>query len=274
VIRLEEVTYVYPGGTVGLDGVSLELEPGGIRAVVGRSGSGKTTLLKCLGRFLEPASGRILIEGEELSQLEEVELRQRLGIVFQQLHLFPHLTVLENLTLAPVRVLQRERAAAQGEAMAALERFGMAELADSYPAQISGGQAQRVAIARALLMKPEYLLLDEPTSALDLRTARELGEWLLDLEGETTFIVVTHDALFVRQIAASAVLLEAGRVVASGAAAEVLERLESNDPGGSATDPPVDRNGGRSMGDSEETRSTGDSYNDRHTGSDNSSTSS
>jgi ABC-type polar amino acid transport system ATPase subunit len=231
VIRVEELRYVYPGGTAALDGVSLELAAGGIRAVVGRSGSGKTTLLKCLGRFLEPQAGRILIDGEELSGLGEVELRRRLGIVFQQLHLFPHLTVLENLTLAPVRVLGQSEQEARRKASAALERFGIGGLAGSYPAQVSGGQAQRVAIARALLLEPAYLLLDEPTSALDVQTGRELGRWLLDLEEETTFVVVTHDALFARDIAASAVLLEGGRVAASGAVEEVLATLEAEAPG-------------------------------------------
>lgn len=228
-IEIENLTHVYSGGKVALDDVTLDLEPGGIRAILGRSGSGKTTLLMCLGRFLEPDSGRISIDGEDLAGLEETELRRTVGIVFQDLHLFPHLDVLENLTLAPTKVLDQEPGEAEATARAALDRLGISELAGSYAAEISGGEAQRVAIARALVLEPRYLLLDEPTSALDVKTSREFGDWLLSLEEETTFILVTHDAPFARATASSGVLLEKGRVAASGSIEEVLKVLEGED---------------------------------------------
>ena len=225
-IRVENVHFTYPGGTKALDNVTMTVEPGGIRAILGRSGSGKTTLLMCLSRFLEPQSGRISIDGRGLASLEEVELRQSVGTVFQNLHLFPHLTVLENLTLAPVRVLEVPENKAKKQARDALERFGIGGLADEYPASISGGQAQRAAIARGLLLEPRYLLLDEPTSALDVQTSREFAQWLRTLREATTFIIVTHDTSFARDVASSGALLKDGRVVTEGALETALLELE------------------------------------------------
>jgi polar amino acid transport system ATP-binding protein len=227
-IEVKRLRLTYPNGTVALDGVDLELAAGGVRAILGRSGSGKTTLLQCLARFLIPQEGTISLGGRELHALPEKELRQTLGVVFQDLYLFLHLNVLQNLTLAPVHVLGEQPSEARSRAMAVLERFGMAALAERYPAQISGGQAQRVAIARALLLEPEYLLLDEPTAALDVQTGREFGEWLVSLQEVTTFVLVTHDAVFARETAASGVLLDEGRVVTSGSIEEVLEVLEGS----------------------------------------------
>jgi ABC-type polar amino acid transport system ATPase subunit len=204
----------------------MTIDRGGVRAIVGRSGSGKTTLLMCLGRFLRPQSGSITVDGRDLGEIRELDLRQVLGIVFQELHLFPHMTVLENLTLAPVHALRQEADEARERALGVMGRLGIEELAESFPSQISGGQAQRAAIGRALLLEPSYLLLDEPTSALDVRTSREFGRWLIDLHDVTTFIIVTHDTVFAREVANSAVLLEGGRVRAEGAVDDVLERLE------------------------------------------------
>ncbi|MFW6198447.1 MAG: ATP-binding cassette domain-containing protein [Acidobacteriota bacterium] len=232
-IRIEHVDFTYPGGTRALDDVSLQVEPGGIRAILGRSGSGKTTLLMCLSRFLEPDSGTITVDGEDISELDEVRLRQSVGTVFQDLHLFPHMTVMENLTLAPIRVLEQPEERARERAREALARFGMEELADDYPAEISGGQGQRVAIARGLLLEPDYLLLDEPTSALDVQTGREFAEWLRSLEDETTFVIVTHDVAFAREAASSGVLLADGRVVAEGDLDAVVAELEGRAGGAS-----------------------------------------
>ncbi len=239
-IHVENVHFTYPGGTKALDNVSMMVEPGGIRAILGRSGSGKTTLLMCLSRFLEPQSGSISIDGRGLVSLDEVELRQSVGTVFQNLHLFPHLTVLENLTLAPVRVLEVPENKAKEQARDALERFGIGGLADAYPASISGGQAQRAAIARGLLLEPRYLLLDEPTSALDVQTSREFAQWLRTLREATTFIIVTHDIAFARDVASSGVLLKDGRVATEGALETALLELE----GEGAEDREGDRAGG------------------------------
>jgi cystine transport system ATP-binding protein len=153
-------------------------------------------------------------------------------VVFQDLYLFPHLTVMENLTLAPVNVLDKQKEAAEEEARKTLVKLGIEEIASAYPANISGGQAQRVAIARALLLKPTYLLLDEPTSALDVTTTEEFGQWLLHLKEETTFVIVTHDVLFANKIAGSGVLLEKGEVIFSGKIKEIMEKMDYSLEGG------------------------------------------
>lgn len=224
-IRIRDLHHTYPSGTAALAGVDLDLESGDVRAIVGRSGSGKTTLLMCLAGFVQPSAGSIELDGDELRAIPEAELRRRLGVVFQGFHLFPHLSVLDNLVLAPVRTLGVEPLAAHEAARTSLERLGLAELEDSYPQQLSGGQAQRVAIARALLLQPRYLLLDEPTSALDHRSTSELAQWLLDLREETTFIVVTHDSDFAREVAATAVAMADGRVIAEGDVGTALAAL-------------------------------------------------
>lgn len=225
-IRVQDLRYSYNGDDPALNGVSLELETGGIRAILGQSGSGKTTLLMCLAGFLKPQSGSIQIEGKDLAAIGEIELRQLLGVVFQDLHLFPHLTVLENLTLAPEKVLGMTPDEAKQRALATLNRFGIGELAGRYPRETSGGQAQRAAIARALVLKPAYLLLDEPTSALDVKTSREFGEWLVSLQHETTFVIVTHDAAFARETASSGVLMADGKVTADGPIEAILQELD------------------------------------------------
>ena len=192
-----------------------------IVAILGESGSGKTTLLNCIGRFLHPQKGRILADGADIATVDEVAFRHLVGVVFQRLHLFPHLSVLENLMLAPIQVLNQREADTQAEALAMLERLSIAELSEAYPANISGGQAQRVAIARSLMLKPEYLLLDEPTAALDVQTTEDFVHWLLDLMSDTTFVVVTHDLPFARAVASHGVLLEAGRIAHAGAVDEL-----------------------------------------------------
>jgi len=197
-----------------------------IVAILGESGSGKTTLLNCIGRFLHPQKGRILADGADIATVNEVAFRHLVGVVFQRLHLFPHLSVLENLMLAPIQVLNQREADTQAEALAMLERLSIAELSEAYPANISGGQAQRVAIARSLMLKPEYLLLDEPTAALDVQTTGDFVQWLLELMSDTTFVVVTHDLPFARAVASHGVLLEAGRIVRNGTVDELTVQQE------------------------------------------------
>ena len=215
-LEIQNVTFAYNAGPRVLDGISLELPREHVVAILGESGSGKTTLLNCIGRFLRPQSGHILIDGVDIDDIDEVAFRRLVGTVFQGLDLFPHLSVIENLMLAPVHVLKQPPSRTRGESVAMLEQLSILELSESYPAQISGGQAQRVALARSLMMKPEYLLLDEPTSALDVQTTREFAAWLLELKTETTFVLVTHDIPFAEAAASHAVVVENGAIKEQG----------------------------------------------------------
>ena len=221
-IRVERVSFTYPTGTEALREVSIELPRGEILGILGESGSGKTTLLKCIGRFLQPRTGRITLDDRNIGDITEPEFRRAVGVVFQELFLFPHLTVLGNMTLALRKVLKREREAAEREAKGMLSRLGIEKLERNYPSQISRGQAQRAAIARALLLSPEYLLLDEPTSALDVNTADDFGRWLVSLRDYTTCVIVTHDLRFAGRVATSGVLLEAGVVRFTGSLDKIL----------------------------------------------------
>ncbi len=224
-LKIENLTYTYPNGTTALENINTEIQKTHIFAIMGSSGSGKTTMLNCIGKFLKPDTGSILINGKNIYNIEERVLREKIGIVFQQLYLFPHLTVLENIILAPMKVLKQDREKAKKEAVKTLEKLGINELKNSYPSQISGGQAQRVAIARALILKPSYLLLDEPTSALDVNTTGEFGKWLVNLKEETTFVIVTHDVPFASEIATSGVLMANGKIECAGNIKDILKTL-------------------------------------------------
>jgi ABC-type polar amino acid transport system ATPase subunit len=231
-IKVDDLNFTYPDGTEVLKKVSLELsfeQDEHITAIVGRSGSGKTTLLQCLARFLIPKQGCIEINGIAMHTMTEAQFRSKVGVVFQHLNLFPHLTVLDNLTVAPVRVAGITEKQAEQEAYEMLERVDVADQADSYPAQLSGGQAQRVAIARALLMKPDFLLLDEPTSALDINTTNALAKLLQSLGGSTNFIIVTHDISFVHEVAHRAVLIRDGQVITHDTVENVMEIFQQEE---------------------------------------------
>jgi len=223
-IRVERVSFSYPTGTETevLREITIELPRGQILGILGESGSGKTTLLKCIGRFLRPRSGRITLDDRDIGDITEAEFRRAVGVVFQELFLFPHLTVLENMTLALRKVVKRGKESAEMEAKEMLGRLGIAALERSYPSQVSRGQAQRVAIARALLLSPQYLLLDEPTSALDVKTADDFGRWLVSLKDYTTCVIVTHDLRFAGRVATSGVLLEDGTVRFMGGLGTIL----------------------------------------------------
>jgi len=231
-IKVNDLEFTYPDGTEVLKKVSLELsfdKEEHITAIVGRSGSGKTTLLQCLARFLVPKQGRIEIDGVATHSMTEAQFRSKVGVVFQNLFLFPHLTVLDNLTLAPVQVTGIAGKQAEQDARKMLERVGMGDQANSYPSQLSGGQAQRVAIARSLLLKPDFLLLDEPTSALDINTTNALAKLLQSLHDSTNFIIVTHDIPFVRRVAHRAVLIREGRVVTHDTIEKVMEIFQQEE---------------------------------------------
>lgn len=231
-LKLSNVSYTYANADEkALKSINAAFDEGKITAVLGESGSGKTTMLNCIARFIKPQEGEIILDGKNVLDYNEKEFRQRIGVVFQELHLFPHMTVLENLVLAPVKVLEKGREEAEKKAHETLERLGISQLEDSYPSQISGGQAQRVAIARALIMDPEFLLLDEPTAALDINTTDEFARWLLDLRDFTTFIVVTHDIPYASKVAQAAILVENGEIKAQGEADEIIDNITSKENG-------------------------------------------
>jgi len=202
-----------------LQGIDLEVAEHEVIALIGASGSGKSTLLRCIN-LLEPIDeGRIFIEGEEITAkgVDLDRIRRRVGIVFQSFNLFPHMRVLDNVTLGPRKVLRRNKAEAEAEAMRLLERFGLAEKADQLPDRLSGGQQQRVAIVRALAMQPDLLLLDEVTSALDPELVAEVLNVVRELAaGGMTMLIATHEMGFARDIASRVCFLDAGRILEQG----------------------------------------------------------
>ena len=224
------------GGLVVLRGVTLSAAAGEVIAVIGSSGSGKSTLLRCLNLLEIPDRGRIVLDGEELlvrtgragrltgaDRRRIVRLRSKLGMVFQSFNLWAHMTAVENIAEGPVRVLKRSKAAAREEAMALLEKVGLEDKRDSYPAQLSGGQQQRVAIARALAMQPKVLLFDEPTSSLDPELVGEVLRVMRDLAREgRTMIVVTHEMGFAREASDRTIFLHGGRIEEEGPPAELF----------------------------------------------------
>ncbi len=200
--------------------ISTEIRKGEVLCLIGPSGSGKSTFLRCLNLLEKPDSGRILFEGVDITdpKTDIDKVRQRMGMVFQQFNLFPHMTILENLTLAPIRFLHRGKDEAEGEAMELLKRVGLSEKAKNYPLQLSGGQQQRAAIVRALAMKPDVMLFDEPTSALDPEMVGEVLQVMRDLAGEhMTMVVVTHEMGFAREVSDRVIFLEGGRFLSEGA---------------------------------------------------------
>jgi polar amino acid transport system ATP-binding protein len=208
-----------------LRGIDLEVAQGEVVCVIGPSGSGKSTLLRCVNRLEEASEGRILIEGEDIldPDADVDELRSRIGMVFQSFNLFPHLSVLRNLTIAQRRVLRRSEAEAVEVARRNLERVGLLEKIDAYPAHLSGGQQQRVAIARALSMEPYMMLFDEPTSALDPELVGEVLEVMRGLAGDgMTMMIVTHEMGFAREAADRVVFMDEGIVVEEGPPSAVL----------------------------------------------------
>ncbi|NJP36731.1 amino acid ABC transporter ATP-binding protein [Alkalicoccus luteus] len=213
-IRVENLKKSFDGKNV-LHDISFTVEEGEVVCVIGASGSGKSTMLRCLNYLEQKDSGTIEISGSVIEgRRAETELRQKVGMVFQHFHLFPHKTVLENVIEAPVHVLGRKKDEAVAEAMVLLEKVGMKEKADDYPASLSGGQQQRAAIARALAMKPDVMLFDEPTSALDPELVGEVLETMKQLAAEgMTMMIVTHEMNFAREVSDRMMLLHEGRIV-------------------------------------------------------------
>ena len=226
VVRLEAVHKSFGDNHV-LRGIDLEVRQGEVLTIIGPSGSGKSTLLRCVN-LLEPLqSGRIYFEGEEITRkgADLSATRQQIGMVFQQFNLFPHLRVMDNLTLAARRIRRQSREQAEARAGVLLERVGLAEKAAQYPHQLSGGQQQRVAIARALMMNPHVMLFDEVTSALDPELVGEVLIVMRDLARDgMTMLVVTHEMQFAREVGDRVIFMDEGRIVEQGDPADVLDR--------------------------------------------------
>ena len=224
-VRMEDVHKRF-GDNVVLDGIDLSVEPGEVLCVIGPSGSGKSTLLRCVN-LLEPIqSGRIFLEGEEITRkgADVSAIRQRIGIVFQQFNLFPQLTALDNLTLAARRIRKMPRREAEKRAHELLASVGLAEKAEQHPHQLSGGQQQRVAIARALMMQPHVMLFDEVTSALDPELVGEVLVVMRTLAREgMTMLVVTHEMQFAREVGDRVIFMDAGNIVEQGLPRDVLD---------------------------------------------------
>ena len=223
------------GGLEVLKGVNVEIDKGDVICVIGPSGSGKSTFLRCLNLLETPTSGSILFEGDELTD-KKIDLnrhRQKMGMVFQQFNLFPHMTVLDNLTCAPIMLKKTPKAEAEKKAMELLARVGLADRADAWPNQLSGGQKQRVAIVRALCMEPDVMLYDEPTSALDPEMVGEVLDVMKELaKSGMTMVVVTHEMGFAREVASRVLFLDDGVIAEEGTPDEIFgapkgERLQS-----------------------------------------------
>ncbi|MFE3196190.1 amino acid ABC transporter ATP-binding protein [Nocardia sp. NPDC059240] len=219
-----------------LSGIDLTVRPGEVAVILGPSGSGKSTLLRTINHLEQVDGGTVRVSGElvgyrrkgdklyELPERAVLRQRARIGFVFQSFNLFPHLTVRENVALAPVATQRRSKAEVNAEALVLLARVGLADKADEYPRHLSGGQQQRVAIARALALRPEVLLFDEPTSALDPELVGEVLDVIKDLaRGGSTLVIVTHEIGFAREVADTVVLMDAGRIVEQGPPAQVLD---------------------------------------------------
>ena len=218
-----------------LKGITTDIKAGEVVCVIGPSGSGKSTFLRCLNRLEEASSGQILFEGVDLcdKKTDIDSVRQRMGMVFQQFNLFPHMNILKNLTIGPIELQKRSREEAEAYAMELLHKVGLAERANAYPQQLSGGQQQRIAIVRALCMKPDVMLFDEPTSALDPEMVGEVLNVMKDLAAQKmTMVVVTHEMGFAREVASRVMFLADGYFLEEGSPAELFgnpknERLQS-----------------------------------------------
>ena len=227
-ISVQHLVKEYNHGAVhALNDCNLDIHKGEVVAIIGPSGSGKSTLLRSLNLLEEPTSGAIFFDGADLAgKSVNIDLhRQKMGMVFQHFNLFPHKTVLQNITMAPVTLKKKTAAAAKEQAMALLERIGLADKADEFPNMLSGGQKQRIAIVRALAMAPEVMLFDEPTSALDPEMVGEVLDLMRDLAKEgMTMAVVTHEMGFAREVADRVVFMADGKILEEGTPAELFDR--------------------------------------------------
>ena len=236
-IEVHDLCKHFRDGTVkALDGVSLTIGKGDVIVIIGPSGSGKSTFLRSLNLLETPTSGSVVVEGTDITkkknaQGKKIDLdahRRKMGMVFQHFNLFPHKTVLENLTISPILVKKTAKAEAEKKARELLSRVGLSDRADAYPAQLSGGQKQRVAIVRALVMEPDVMLFDEPTSALDPEMVGEVLDVMKQLAHEgMTMVVVTHEMGFAREVGNRVVFMDEGRIVEQGTPEKIFQHPQS-----------------------------------------------
>ncbi len=213
-----------------LDGVSVDIKKGEVVVVIGPSGSGKSTFLRCLNLLEIPTDGQILFNGVDITDRScNINLhRQKMGMVFQHFNLFPHMTILRNMTLAPVKLLHKPQEEADAQALKLLQRVGLGDRGGAYPAQLSGGQKQRVAIVRALMMEPEVMLFDEPTSALDPEMVGEVLEVMKELAHDgMTMVVVTHEMGFAREVGSRVLFMADGKLVEQGSPEQIFEHPQN-----------------------------------------------
>ncbi len=231
-IKVEDLKKYFKGDKIkALDGVSTDIHKGEVVVVIGPSGSGKSTFLRCLNLLEMPTGGKITLEGTDITDPKcNINLhRQKMGMVFQHFNLFPNMTLLKNMTLAPIKLLGKSKEEAEATAMSLLERVGLADRANAYPNQLSGGQKQRVAIVRALCMEPDVMLFDEPTSALDPEMVGEVLDVMKELAHEgMTMVVVTHEMGFAREVGNRVIFMADGRLVEEGTPEEIFSNPKSD----------------------------------------------
>ncbi len=229
-IRVENLTKSF-GSIHALDGIDAEIHKGDIAVVIGPSGSGKSTFLRCLNLLELPTGGKIFFEGTDITdpRVDINKYRQKMGMVFQQFNLFPHMTVLDNMILSPVKVLKQPREQAVRKATELLERVGLADRMEAYPSQLSGGQKQRIAIVRALCMEPDVMLFDEPTSALDPEMVGEVLDVMRQLANSgITMVVVTHEMGFAREVGTRIIFMDEGKIVEEKPPSELFSNPSSD----------------------------------------------
>ncbi len=231
IIRVEGLEKHYGNKIHALDGVDAEIKRGEVVVVIGPSGSGKSTFLRCLNLLEIPTAGKITFEGTDITD-PKVNInihRQKMGMVFQHFNLFPNMTILRNMTLAPMKLLKKSKEEAEAKAMQLLERVGLADRANAYPSQLSGGQKQRIAIVRALCMEPNVMLFDEPTSALDPEMVGEVLEVMKALAHEgMTMVVVTHEMGFAREVGDRVIFMDGGKIIEQGTPEQIFSNAQNS----------------------------------------------
>ena len=229
-ISVVELSKHYKGDIHALDGISTDIRKGEVVVVIGPSGSGKSTFLRSLNLLERPTGGKITFEGIDITSPENDinKYRQKMGMVFQHFNLFPHLTILDNMTLAPKKLLKMSKEDAEAKALELLKKVALEDRAYAYPSQLSGGQKQRIAIVRALCMSPDVLLFDEPTSALDPEMVGEVLDVMKDLaKSGMTMVVVTHEMGFAREVGSRVIFMDEGRIIEEGAPDEIFDHPQN-----------------------------------------------